>query len=141
MLLKMNNDLERIGDHAVNISQSAIALLQGPLIKPLINIPRMAQEVVSMLNDGVKAFIDGDPILAKKVCERDNIVDGLRDQILRELITYMIADTSTIERALHLLRISKNLERIADLSTNLCEEVIYLVQGRVIKHHHENSTN
>ncbi|MBN2621508.1 phosphate signaling complex protein PhoU [candidate division WOR-3 bacterium] len=139
MLLKMNNDLERIGDHAVNISQSALVLLNKPLVKPLIDIPRMAEMVVGMLNNGVKSFVDDDPSLARTVCERDSEVDGLRDQILRELITHMIKDPATIERSLHLWRITQNLERIADLSTNICEEVIYLVQGRVIKHHHENS--
>ncbi len=137
MLLKMNNDLERIADHAVNISQSALVLIKSPLVKSLIDIPRMAQEATKMLNDGVTAFVDEDPKLAKSVCERDSIVDSLRDHIIRELITYMISDSSTIERSLHLMRISKNLERIADLSTNICEEVIFLTNGRVIKHHKE----
>lgn len=137
MIAKMSNDLERIADHAVNISQSAFYLIQFPLVKPLIDIPRMAKEVISMLNDGINSFINEDPILAKNVCERDSVVDSLRDQILRELITYMISDATTIERFLHLLNITKNLERIADLSTNICEEVIFAVEGRVIKHHEE----
>ena len=101
MILKMNNDLERIADHAVNISQSAFYLIELPLVKPLIDIPRMAKEVISMLNDSINSFINEDPILAKYVCERDSVVDALRDQILRELITYMISDVSTIERSLH----------------------------------------
>jgi phosphate transport system protein len=138
MLLKMNNDLERIADHAVNICQSAQSLITQPLVKPLIDIPRMADEVSNMLKDGVNSFLHEDPVLAKSVCERDNAVDCLRNQIVRELITYMISDPSTIERSLHLMDISKNLERIADLSTNICEEVIYLVEGRVIKHHHKD---
>ncbi len=137
MIAKMSNDLERIADHAVNISQSAFYLIQFPLVKPLIDIPRMAKEVISMLNDGINSFINEDPILAKNVCERDSVVDSLRDQILRELITYMISDPITIEHSLHLLNITKNLERIADLSTNICEEVIFAVEGRVIKHHEE----
>jgi phosphate transport system protein len=138
MILKMNNDLERIGDHAVNISQSALKLIEQPLVKPLIDIPRMAEEARNMVNDAITSFINRDPALAKSVCERDSAVDALRDQITRELITYMISDASTIERALHLMNISKNLERIADLSTNICEEVIFLVDARVIKHHHQD---
>jgi phosphate transport system protein len=97
----------------------------------------MAEEAKQMINDAISAFINKDPLLAKEVCERDSVVDSLRDQIIRELITYMVADASTIPRALHLLNISKNLERIADLSTNICEDVIFLVEARVIKHHHQ----
>lgn len=137
MALKMNNDMERIADHAVNISQSALVLIEQPLVKPLIDIPRLAAEVIQMMNDAIKSFINADSKLAKKVCERDSVVDALRDQIIRELVTYMISDPSTIERALHLLNISKNLERIADLSTNICEDVLFLVDARIIKHHHE----
>ena len=139
MILKMNNDLERIADHAVNISQSALYLIEQPLVKPLIDIPRMAHTVMQMLNDGVNAFIHEDSNLASSVCARDSDVDALRSQILRELITYMISKPSTIERSLHLIRVSKNLERIADLSTNICEEVIFLVEGKVIKHHFEEA--
>ena len=135
MILKMNNDLERIADHAVNISQSALYLIEQPLVKPLIDIPRMADAVSKMFNDGVTAFVHENSNLANDVCARDNVVDALRDQILRELVTYMISDPSTIERSLHLIRISKDLERIADLSTNICEDVIFLVEGKVIKHH------
>lgn len=137
MILRMNNDLERIGDHAVNISQSALVLIEQPLVKPFIDIPRMAEEVKHMINDAIVSFINKDSHLAKKVCERDGVVDSLRDQIIRELITYMISDPSTIQRSLHIMNVSKNLERIADLSTNICEEVIFLVDARVIKHHHE----
>ncbi len=139
MILTMNNDLERIADHAVNISQSALYLIEQPFVKPLIDIPRMADTVIKMLNDGVNAFVHEDSNLANQVCARDNEVDALRDQILRELITYMISDPSTIERSLHLIRVSKDLERIADLSTNICEEVIFLVEGKVIKHHFEEA--
>ncbi|GBD04156.1 Phosphate-specific transport system accessory protein PhoU [bacterium HR19] len=133
--LKMNNDLERMGDHIVNISQSAIFLIDKPPVKPLIDLPRMADEVKKMLSDSVKSFIDENAELAKSVCERDDVIDGLREQIVRELITYMISDPSTIERSLHLVRISGNLERIADLSTNICEDVIFIVKGELMKHH------
>lgn len=136
MILKINSDLERIADHAVNIAQSARELIARPPGKPLIDIPRMADAVVSMISDAIKSFIDSDPVMAKKICERDSIIDALRDQIIRELITHMISDPSKIERSLHLLNVSKNLERIADLSTNIGEDVIFLVEARVIKHHH-----
>ncbi len=137
MILKMNNDMERMGDHAVNIADSGVFLIERPQVKPLIDIPRMAEETTKMLKDAINGFIKEDAKLAKSVCERDHIIDGLRDQILRELVTYMSADASTIERSLHLLRVSRNLERIADLSTNICEDVIFMVEGRVIKHHKE----
>jgi len=137
MISKMNNDLERMGDLAVNIAESALFLIEKPLVKPLIDIPRMAEESVKMLKDAISSFIDENPRLAKTVCERDYIVDGLRDQVLRELVTYMTSDPHTIERSLHLLRISRCLERVADLSTNICEDVIFMVEGRIIKHHRE----
>ncbi len=137
MILKMNNDLERIGDMAVNISESSLFIIERPMVKPLIDIPRMAEETIKMLKDSIDSFITGEVMLAKSVCERDDIVDKLRDQILRELITFMSSDSSTIERSIHLIRISRDLERIADLSTNICEDVLYIEEGRVIKHHLE----
>lgn len=137
MILKINNDLERIGDHAVNICESGIFLVERPSVKPLIDIPLMASESISMLKDSIGSYMNQDAKLARSVCLRDERVDGLRDQITRELLTYMISDPRTIERALHLLRITHNLERIADLSTNICEDVVFMVEGRVIKHHTE----
>jgi phosphate transport system protein len=134
MVMKMNNDLERMGDEAVNISESALFLIEKPEVKPLIDIPRMAEEAMKMIEDSLKSFIDEDIQLAQNVCERDDIVDGLRDQILRELITFMAADPKVIEPSIRLIRISRSLERIADLSTNICEDVIYMAEGRVIKH-------
>jgi len=135
MILKMNNDLERIADHAVNIAESAIFLIARPPVKPLIDIPNMAQIVIKMIKDSISSFINESPDLARDVCTRDKQVNGLRDQILRELITFMASDPTTIERSIHLLRISSNLERVGDLTTNICEDVIYAVQGKVIKHH------
>ncbi len=134
MILKMNNDLERIGDMAVNISESALYLIERPQIKPMIDLPKMAEEAIQMLKDGIDSFIKSDAKLAKSVCERDDIVDAYRDQILRELITYMISDPTTIERAIHIERILRNLERIADLATNIGEDVVYIVEGKIIKH-------
>ena len=134
MILKINNDLERLGDHAVNIAQSGQFLIERPPVKPLIDIPLMARIAVGMLKDSVNSFIKEDPSLAVSVCERDNKVDDLRDQVLRELITYMSSDSGTITRAIQLIVISRNLERVADLSTNIAEDVIFMVEGRVIKH-------
>ena len=134
MVMKMNNDLERMGDEAVNISESALFLIEKPEVKPLIDIPRMAEEATKMIEDSLKSFINEDIQLAQNVCERDDIVDGLRDQILRELITFMAANPKVIEPSIRLIRISRSLERIADLSTNICEDVIYMAEGRVIKH-------
>ncbi|HVN22494.1 MAG TPA: phosphate signaling complex protein PhoU, partial [Syntrophorhabdales bacterium] len=137
MILKMNSDLERMADHAVNIAESAMFLVERAPVKPLLDIPRMAEGVVRMVSDSLRSFITEDAKLAKSVCERDDEIDSLARQVLRELITYMSADPSTIERGLHLLDIAGNLERIADLSTNIGEDVIFMVEGRVIKHHKE----
>ena len=135
MILHINSTLERIGDHAVTIAESGLFLIERPPVKPLIDIPRMADVVKTMISDSISSFINEDAGLARSVCERDNIVDGLRNQIMRELITFMTSDPSTIERALQIMKISSNLERIADLTTNICEDVIYMVKGQVIKHH------
>jgi phosphate transport system protein len=135
MILHINSTLERIGDHAVTIAESGLFLIEQPPVKSLIDIPRMADVVKTMIADSITSFINEDAELARSVCERDNIVDGLRTQIIRELITFMTSDPSTIERALQLMKIASNLERIADLTTNICEDVIYMVKGQVIKHH------
>lgn len=135
MILKINNDLERICDHAVNICESGIFLAERIYIKPLIDIPLMAKESIGMLKDSIESYMNQDAKLAIAVCSRDEKVDGLRNQITRELLTYMISDPTTIERALQLLRITHNLERIADLSTNICEDVIFMIEGKIIKHH------
>ncbi len=134
MILKMNNDLERIGDLAVNIVESALYLIKRPDVKPLIDIPRMAKTTMGMLKDAIDSFIEEDVEKAKDVCQRDEIVDSLRDQILRELVVFMISDPQTIERSIHLIRISRSLERAADLSTNIAEDVIFMAEGKVIKH-------
>jgi phosphate transport system protein len=138
MSLKINNDLERIADHAVNTAESGLFLIAQPLVKPLLDIPRMAKTTIDMLQDAVSAFVNEDPDLAVSVCDRDQIVDDLASQILRELITYMISDTTTIERSLHLLKIARNLERTADLSTNISEDVIYMIEGKVVKHQQQD---
>lgn len=138
MILKMGNDLERMGDHAVNIAQSAMYLIEQPSIKPFMDLPRMSEIVNEMLRDSVNAFVNWDSQLGKSVCERDDEVDDLRDHILKELMIYMSTDPATIERAMELIRIARDLERIADLTTNIGEEVMFMVEGRVIKHHSED---
>ncbi len=138
MIIKTNNDLERIGDHAVNIAERALYLIPRPKVKPLIDIPRMATQAIEMLQESLDSFTRKDPDLAVKVCQMDSEVDALLDQITRELITYVMSDSSTIDRALELILISRNLERIADLATNIAEDVIFMVKGKVIKHHKGN---
>jgi phosphate transport system protein len=133
--MRINTDLERIGDQAVNIAERAISLNQEPQLKPYIDIPRMAQIAQSMVKDVLDAFVNGDAELARSVCERDDKVDALNDQVFRELLTYMMADSKTITRAVHLIIVSRCLERIADHATNIAEGVIFMVKALVIKHH------
>ena len=135
MILKINNDLERIGDHAVNISEKVIYLADKPPVKPLIDIPRMADKSVEMLRNSLKAFIDKNSELAVEVCKNDDEVDILEKQVMRELISYMVSDPRTIDRALALIFIARDLERVADLATNISEDVYYIVHGKSLKHH------
>ena len=135
MIFKMTSDIERMGDHAVHIADSGLFLITKPLVKPLIDIPRMADETVKSVDDAIQSFINEDAELARSVCERDDIIDGLQTQIFRELVTYMTSDPTTIARSLHLIRVANNLERIADLATNISEDVIFMVEGKIIKHH------
>jgi phosphate transport system protein len=134
MVIKINNDLERIGDHAVNIAESASFLITRPPVKPLIHIPQMAEHTVAMLRDSLDAFGRKDAELARDVCGRDSIVDGLNAQVKDELKACMARDPETIERSLKLMMVSLNLERVADLATNIAEDVIYIVTGEDIKH-------
>jgi len=133
--MKIGSDLERMGDLSVNIAEQALELAKMPLLKPLIDIPRMARLVQAMVRDSINAFINRDEGLARDVCLRDDEIDALDDQVFRELLTYMMGDPSTIARAVALLLVSRNLERIADHATNIGEDVIYLVKGKTIKHH------
>ncbi len=133
--MKIITDLERMGDQAVNIAERAISLNQEPQLKPYIDIPKVAEITQSMVRDVLDAFVNRDSRLARSVCERDDRVDGLNDQIFREILTYMISDPQTITRAVHLMIVCRCLERIADHATNIAEDVIFLVDGRVIKHH------
>lgn len=133
--MRINIELERIGDLAVNIAERVISLNQEPHLKPYIDIPRMAKITQSMVKDVLDAFVNGDTNLARAVCERDDQVDALNDQVFRELLTYMMADPKTITRAVHLIIVSRCLERIADHTTNIAEGVIFMVKALVIKHH------
>lgn len=133
--MRINIELERIGDLAVNIAERVISLNQEPQLKPYIDIPRMAEITQAMVKDVLDAFVNGDTNLARAVCERDDQVDALNDQVFRELLTYMMADPKTITRAVHLIIVSRCLERIADHTTNIAEGVIFMVKALVIKHH------
>jgi phosphate transport system protein len=133
--MKIITDLERMGDQAVNIAERAISLNQEPQLKPYIDIPRMAEVAQSMVKDVLDAFVNRDSKLARSVCVRDDLVDGLNDQVFRELLTYMISDPKTITRAAHLMIVCRCLERIADHATNIAEDVIFMVDAIVIKHH------
>jgi phosphate transport system protein len=136
--IKINNDLERMGDHAVNIAESARKLLQeGPLRVPP-NLARMAQLATGMMKDSLDAFVSGDAAKAKAVCDRDDLVDGLKDQIIKDLLSEILADPAVTNPAMSLILISRNLERIADLTTNIAEETIFISEARVIKHHFED---
>jgi phosphate transport system protein len=133
--MRINTELERIGDQAVNIAERVIFLNQEAQLKPYIDIPRMDEITQSMVKDVLDAFVNGDARLARSVCERDDQVDALNDQVFRELLTYMMSDPKNITRAVHLIIVSRCLERIADHATNIAEGVIFMVQALVIKHH------
>ncbi len=135
--IKMNNDLERMGDHSVNMADSVRYLTDSPEIGQIVNIWNMAKIVNEMLRESVESFIHNDAVRAQKVCERDSIVDGMRNEIIRILLTHMLEEPEKIGPAIQYMLVAKNLERIGDLSTNICEDVIYIAQARVIKHHAE----
>jgi phosphate transport system protein len=133
--MKINGQLERIGDEAVNIAERALWLLKEPPLKPLIDIPRLAIMAQGMVKDSINSFINKDADLARSVCERDDEVDDLNTQIFRELLTYMMEDRAAISRAIQLILTGRHLERIADHATNIAEDVIYMVMGSDIRHH------
>jgi phosphate transport system protein len=139
--IKVSNDLERVGDHAVNIAECAIRLADQPKVK--ISIPEiedMARRARKMLADSLDAFIRADGTLGRKVCRDDDVVDSLHDSVFRVLLTHMMADPKTITPALELLLVGRNLERIADLATNISEDAVYLAEGKQIKHHREDTS-
>ena len=137
MVVRINTELERIGDQAVNIAESVLILIPQPPLKPLIDIPRMALIAENMIRDALDAFVKKDAELAREVLRRDDEVDELKDQVFRELLTYMMADPGTIQRALSLILISRNLERIGDHATNIAEDVIFIAEAKDVRHHAE----
>ena len=139
MILKMNKDLERVADHAVNISESGLFLITRPLVKPLDDIRDMARTASLMLKDSIDAFVHENVALARDVCDRDEIVDRIEDKILEDMANFIREKRDGIRRSLHLMRVANNLERVADISTNICEEVIYIVEGKDIKHHKDDA--
>lgn len=139
MSSRMAGELERIGDQAVNICQSTAMLLQQPPLKPLIDLPLMADVARQMVRESLDAFVRSDATLAQKVLNTDDQVDAFKAQILQELIAYMTSDPTTISSALTLVLISRNLERVGDHATNIAEEVVYVAQGRDVRHHHEET--
>jgi len=132
--LKITTDLERIGDMAVNICERALELNQEPQLKPYIDIPRMAQISQRMIRESLDAFVREDTDLALKVCKDDEEVDQLNSQIFREVISFMIGDPLTINRAMKISSVSKYLERIADHATNIAEMVVFMAKGKSIRH-------
>jgi phosphate transport system protein len=132
--MKINADMERIGDQAINMVERAEVLLTVPPLKPLIDIPRMADIAQEMLKASLDAFVTGDDALAYATILKDDEVDQLKDQIFRELLTFMMSDPTTIPRAMELILVSRHLERIGDHATNICEDVIFMVKGKDVRH-------
>lgn len=134
-MMKINYDLERINDEAVNVAERAIALNKAPLLKPLIDIPRMAEVAQDMVKKALDAFVNRDVELARNVLRQDDELDELRDQIFRELLTYMRSgQPDTVDRAIHLILVSRHLERMGDHSSNISENVVFLSEGKIIRH-------
>ena len=132
--MKIIVDMERIGDQAINITQRAESLLAVPPLKPLIDIPRMADIAQEMLKASLDAYVNGDDNLAYQTILKDDEVDQLKDQVFRELLTFMMSDPTTIPRAMDLILVSRHIERIADHATNICEDVIFMVKGKDVRH-------
>src|SRR5467141_4618335 len=135
--MKIANDLERVGDHAVNIAQSAERLLKARLIAPEPELLEMARQARAMLSGALDAFVRGDPKLGREICRRDDSVDALHHSVFRILLTHMMEDPHLIGAAMDLFLVSRNLERVADLATNIAEDVVFVVEGKTIKHHAE----
>jgi phosphate transport system protein len=132
--MKISTDLERIADLAVNVSERAIELNEEPQLKPFIDIPIMARQAQEMVHDALDAFVRRDARSAREVILRDDDLDARMEQVFRELLTFMVEDPRTISRATRLSFIAKYLERMGDQATNICEQVVYMAEGRVIKH-------
>ena len=137
--IKVSSDLERVGDHAVNIAESAEHLIEhGGRLTPTPAIEDMARRARAMLGDALDAFLRADGALGREVCKADDAVDALHDSVFRVLLTHMMESSRNIGPALELLLVSRNLERVADLATNIGEDAVYLAEGKQIKHHFED---
>ncbi|HEX9106844.1 MAG TPA: phosphate signaling complex protein PhoU [Longimicrobiales bacterium] len=136
MAMKISNDLERVGDHAVNIAQACSFIIEAPPFPPMPELDEMSRMVTSMLADALDAFVRLDSRLAREIGDRDDRVDELRDNTFRVLLTHMMEDPRRISSGMDLFLVSRNLERIGDLATNIAEDVVFLVEGRSIKHAH-----
>jgi phosphate transport system protein len=137
--IKISSDLERVGDHAVNISESSLRLIDSnATVIPGPELEDMARRARSMLSDALDAFTSADGALGREVCKADDVVDSLHDSVFRILLTHMMADARTITPSLELLLVTRNLERVADLATNIGEDAVYLAEGKQIKHHFED---
>jgi phosphate transport system protein len=136
---KISSDLERIGDLTINIHENTKVLLQFPELKPLIDIPKMADLSRQMVRDSLDAFVEEDAVKARSTVMRDDEVDSLKNQVFREVLTYMISDPRTIQVGMQLVLVSRHLERIADHATNIAEDVVYLVEAKDIRHHAEEA--
>jgi len=136
-VIKINSDLERMGDLAVNITQRALSLMQEPALRPLIDIPRMAELAESMVHRSLDAFAQNDASMARSVLIADDEVDRLRDAVYAEMVSFMQEERTTVNRAVALMFIAQNIERIADHATNIAEDVLFLVQGVDVRHHAE----
>jgi phosphate transport system protein len=134
MVARINTELERVGDLCVNICESTQLLLTEPPLKPLIDLPKMADTAERMVHQSLQAFLEGAPEKALQVIKADDEVDALKEQIFRELLTYMLSDPRNITRSISLILVARQIERIADHATNIAEEVIYLVKGEDIRH-------
>jgi phosphate transport system protein len=138
--VKINTDLERVGDLAINIAEAVRRYMRHPPVKELIDIPRMANIAQAMLRDALDAYVRRDTALAQAVLNEDDALDALKTQVFRELLTYMLQDPTTIEPSLDLILISRHLERIGDHATNVAEDVIFMVLAKDVRHHSGEAT-
>ena len=134
---KINNDLERIGDHAVNIAESSVTVIDQRIRESFLELPQMGELAQHMLRDALDAFIHNDGNLGRSILKYDDDIDELNKKVVRDLVDRMKDDVNTIDHGMDLIRVSRNLERVADLATNIAEEVIFLTQARIVKHHAE----
>jgi phosphate transport system protein len=135
MVLKINNDLERMGDQAVNIAEKAIEINQEPPMKPYVDLPKIAETARGMMREALNAFVERDPAKAKEILEKDDVIDRLNDRVYEDLQKIMREKPEAVRQGVALIMVSHNLERVADLATNIAEDVIYLTRGIDVRHH------